>query len=116
MSEFALLPAVEIETAGTPDAAVIFLHGLGDDGHGWPFGHGSSAPGRRRNERRAEVSEGGRQRHGIRDAGGRARGGGSGSVAATTTTARRRHGRTLLRHSLRGHGTTVSPFDMLCKP
>ena len=35
MSEFALLPAVEIETAGTPDAAVIFLHGLGDDGHGW---------------------------------------------------------------------------------
>ena len=35
MSEFALLPAVEIETAGPPDAAVIFLHGLGDDGHGW---------------------------------------------------------------------------------
>lgn len=35
MTEFALLPAVEIETATSPDAAVIFLHGLGDDGHGW---------------------------------------------------------------------------------
>jgi phospholipase/carboxylesterase len=35
MIEFALLPAVEIETAPKPDAAVIFLHGLGDDGHGW---------------------------------------------------------------------------------
>ncbi len=35
MSEFALLPAVEIETAPQPDAAVLFLHGLGDDGHGW---------------------------------------------------------------------------------
>ena len=35
MSEFALLPAVEIETAPSPDAAVIFLHGLGDDGYGW---------------------------------------------------------------------------------
>jgi phospholipase/carboxylesterase len=30
-----LLPAVEIETATNPDAAVIWLHGLGDDGHGW---------------------------------------------------------------------------------
>ncbi|HEY5307423.1 MAG TPA: carboxylesterase, partial [Casimicrobiaceae bacterium] len=30
-----LLPAVEIETAANPDAAVIWLHGLGDDGHGW---------------------------------------------------------------------------------
>ena len=35
MTEFPLLPAVEIETASAPDAAVIFLHGLGDDGHGW---------------------------------------------------------------------------------
>src|SRR5215831_3652957 len=34
MSE-SLLPAVEIETAPNPDAAVIWLHGLGDDGHGW---------------------------------------------------------------------------------
>ena len=29
------LPAVEIKTAANPDAAVIWLHGLGDDGHGW---------------------------------------------------------------------------------
>lgn len=35
MTEFALLPAIEIETAASPDAAVIFLHGLGDSGHGW---------------------------------------------------------------------------------
>ena len=35
MTDFALLPAVEIETAPSPDSAVIFLHGLGDDGHGW---------------------------------------------------------------------------------
>jgi phospholipase/carboxylesterase len=35
LSDFALLPAVEIETAPLPDATVIFLHGLGDDGHGW---------------------------------------------------------------------------------
>lgn len=35
MNDFALLPAVEIETAAPPGAAVIFLHGLGDDGHGW---------------------------------------------------------------------------------
>jgi phospholipase/carboxylesterase len=35
MTDFALLPAVEIETAPSPDTAVIFLHGLGDDGHGW---------------------------------------------------------------------------------
>lgn len=35
MTDFALLPAVEIETAPAPDAAVVFLHGLGDDGHGW---------------------------------------------------------------------------------
>lgn len=35
MTDFALLPAVEIESARSPDAAVIFLHGLGDDGHGW---------------------------------------------------------------------------------
>jgi phospholipase/carboxylesterase len=30
-----LLSAVEIETGPQPDAAVIWLHGLGDDGHGW---------------------------------------------------------------------------------
>jgi len=30
-----LLPAIEIETAAPPDAAVIFMHGLGDDGQGW---------------------------------------------------------------------------------
>ena len=35
MPEFPLLPAVTIETGPAPDAAVIFLHGLGDDGHGW---------------------------------------------------------------------------------
>jgi phospholipase/carboxylesterase len=30
-----LLPAVEIETGPNPTATVIWLHGLGDDGHGW---------------------------------------------------------------------------------
>jgi phospholipase/carboxylesterase len=30
-----ILPAVEIETTPNPDASVIWLHGLGDDGHGW---------------------------------------------------------------------------------
>ena len=30
-----LLPAIEIETASNPDAAVIWMHGLGDDGRGW---------------------------------------------------------------------------------
>ncbi len=30
-----LLPAIEIETAPNPDAAVIWMHGLGDDGRGW---------------------------------------------------------------------------------
>ena len=30
-----LLPAIEIETGARPDAAVIWMHGLGDDGHGW---------------------------------------------------------------------------------
>jgi phospholipase/carboxylesterase len=35
VTDFALLPAVEIETGPSPDATVIFLHGLGDDGHGW---------------------------------------------------------------------------------
>ena len=30
-----LLSAIEIETAPDPDAAVIWLHGLGDDGRGW---------------------------------------------------------------------------------
>jgi phospholipase/carboxylesterase len=30
-----LLDAIEIETAPNPDAAVIWMHGLGDDGRGW---------------------------------------------------------------------------------
>jgi phospholipase/carboxylesterase len=30
-----LLPAIETETAANPDSAVIWLHGLGDDGQGW---------------------------------------------------------------------------------
>lgn len=30
-----LLPAIEIETAPNPDATVIWMHGLGDDGSGW---------------------------------------------------------------------------------
>ncbi len=30
-----LLPAIEIETAASPDSAAIWLHGLGDDGQGW---------------------------------------------------------------------------------
>ena len=30
-----LLDAIEIETAPRPDAAVIWMHGLGDDGTGW---------------------------------------------------------------------------------
>src|SRR3982751_780740 len=30
-----LLPSIEIETAREPDASVIWLHGLGDDGRGW---------------------------------------------------------------------------------
>lgn len=30
-----ILPAIEIETSANPDAAVIWLHGLGDDGQGW---------------------------------------------------------------------------------
>ena len=30
-----LLPAIEIETGVQPDAAVIWMHGLGDDGRGW---------------------------------------------------------------------------------
>lgn len=30
-----LLDAIEIETAPNPDAAVIWMHGLGDDGSGW---------------------------------------------------------------------------------
>ena len=29
-----LLDAIEIETAPSPDAAVIWMHGLGDDGRG----------------------------------------------------------------------------------
>lgn len=30
-----LLPAIETETAHAPDASVIWMHGLGDDGQGW---------------------------------------------------------------------------------
>lgn len=30
-----LLPAIEIETAPNPTTAVIWMHGLGDDGRGW---------------------------------------------------------------------------------
>jgi phospholipase/carboxylesterase len=30
-----LLPAIEIETAPAPDASIIWMHGLGDDGQGW---------------------------------------------------------------------------------
>jgi phospholipase/carboxylesterase len=30
-----LLPAIEIETAPGPDASIIWMHGLGDDGQGW---------------------------------------------------------------------------------
>lgn len=30
-----VLPAIEIETAANPDAAVVWMHGLGDDGRGW---------------------------------------------------------------------------------
>ena len=30
-----LLSAIEIETAPKPDAAIIWMHGLGDDGAGW---------------------------------------------------------------------------------
>jgi phospholipase/carboxylesterase len=30
-----LLDAVVIETAPNPDASVIWMHGLGDDGNGW---------------------------------------------------------------------------------
>jgi phospholipase/carboxylesterase len=30
-----ILDAVEIETASNPDASVIWMHGLGDDGKGW---------------------------------------------------------------------------------
>jgi phospholipase/carboxylesterase len=30
-----LLPAIEIETGANPDAAIVWMHGLGDDGHGW---------------------------------------------------------------------------------
>jgi phospholipase/carboxylesterase len=29
------LPAIEIETGPNPDAVVIWMHGLGDDGRGW---------------------------------------------------------------------------------
>jgi phospholipase/carboxylesterase len=31
----ALLPAVVVDTGPNPDASVIWLHGLGDTGHGW---------------------------------------------------------------------------------
>lgn len=30
-----LLPAVIVDTASNPDASVIWMHGLGDTGHGW---------------------------------------------------------------------------------
>jgi phospholipase/carboxylesterase len=30
-----LLPAIEFATGSSPDATVIWLHGLGDDGNGW---------------------------------------------------------------------------------
>jgi phospholipase/carboxylesterase len=30
-----LLPSIEIETAANPDSAVVWMHGLGDDGQGW---------------------------------------------------------------------------------
>ena len=30
-----ILPAIEFATASNPDATVIWLHGLGDDGNGW---------------------------------------------------------------------------------
>lgn len=30
-----MLPAIEVETGPRPTATVIWLHGLGDDGHGW---------------------------------------------------------------------------------
>lgn len=30
-----LLPAIQIETGPNPDATVIWMHGLGDDGNGW---------------------------------------------------------------------------------
>ncbi len=30
-----LLPAIEVDTGPNPDATVIWLHGLGDDGNGW---------------------------------------------------------------------------------
>jgi len=30
-----LLTAIAIETAPQPDACIVWLHGLGDDGHGW---------------------------------------------------------------------------------
>jgi phospholipase/carboxylesterase len=30
-----LLPAVAVDTGPDPDATVIWMHGLGDDGHGW---------------------------------------------------------------------------------
>ena len=35
MTTTELLPAIEIETGANPTASVIWLHGLGDDGHGW---------------------------------------------------------------------------------
>jgi phospholipase/carboxylesterase len=30
-----ILPAIEIQTGAQPDSAVIWMHGLGDTGHGW---------------------------------------------------------------------------------
>jgi phospholipase/carboxylesterase len=35
MTTAELLPAIEIESGANPSASVIWMHGLGDDGHGW---------------------------------------------------------------------------------
>lgn len=35
MPDAALLPAITIDTGPNPDASVIWMHGLGDTGHGW---------------------------------------------------------------------------------
>ncbi|MDR0247686.1 MAG: alpha/beta fold hydrolase [Burkholderiales bacterium] len=41
MNEPALLSSIEIETQPNPDAAVIWMHGLGDSGYGWSSEVGS---------------------------------------------------------------------------
>jgi len=35
MPDARLLPAITIDTGPNPDASVIWMHGLGDTGHGW---------------------------------------------------------------------------------